>query len=270
MSNDDVSRFLTGLGIQSQAADRFMTWRDAKFNVEIDMRIMLEELEGKPIILTEERRPTKGKTVEAPGLARGLSLSPGVEAILAELPEQIRATLPPEDLRRLNATTARELVDSLKASFPRESKKPIKVRRVKRVRKVAVGQTREELIGSLPDEVKEEVSPEIMDSLTKEELEALVGKSSEEQEVEVEIGEEAALTEVAEEPKVVVAKVASAPSTQQADPRWQELVTAYGEAKAYLLIQVPPHMLEGLPPEQIREMDMDTLKSLTDALKPRE
>jgi hypothetical protein len=272
MSDDQVSRFLTGLGVQSEAADRFTTWRNAKFDVEIDMRIMLEELEGKPIILTEETRPTKRKGVEASGLARGIGLSPGVEAILAELPQQIRATLPPEDLRRLNSKTARELVDSLKASFPAaaEAKKPIKVRKVKKVRKVAVGQTREELIGSLPDEVKDEVSPEIMDTLTKEELEALVGKSPEEQEVEVETSEELPLGGIAEEPKVVVTKVAPAPSTQQTDSRWQELATAYGEAKANLLIQVSPHMLEGLPPEQIREMDMDTLKSLTDALRPRE
>jgi HEAT repeats len=272
MSEDDVSRFLTSLGISTEAADRFVTWREAKFDVEIDMKIMLEELEGRPIILTEETRSTKGKAAEKAGLARGVSLSPEVEAILAELPEGIRVTLPPEDLRRLNPATARELVNSLMASFPTaaEAKKSIKVRKVKKVRKVSVGPTREELISSLPSEVKDEVSPEIMDTLTKDELEALVGKSAEEREIEAETGEEAPLSEVAEEPELGVTKVAPAPSMKQVDPRWQELATAYGEAKADLLIQVPARMLEGLPPEQIQEMDTETLKNLTDALKPRE
>jgi hypothetical protein len=273
MDDDEVSQFLTRLEVQSQAADQFMTWREAKFNVEIDMRRMIEELEGKPIILTEERRTTKAKPLESSTLARGIALSPGVEGVLAELPKEIRATLPPEDLRRLNVTTARELVDSLKASFPgtaeaEAKKKPIKVRKVKKVRKVTVGQTREELIGSLPEEVKEEVSPEIMDTLTKEELEALVGTSAEEREIET--GAEAPQTKISEEPKTTAAKPAPVPKPEQADSRWQELATAYGEDKANLLIQVPVHMLEGLPPEQIRDMDMETLKSLTEALKPRE
>jgi len=275
MSEDDVNVFLTDLGVQPEAIDRFTTWSEAKFNVEIDTRRMVEELEGKPIILTEERKGIKAKLVEAPTVARGAGLSPGVEGILAELPDEIRATLPVEDLRRLNVTTARELVDSLKASFPASAeaeakKKPIKVRRVKKVRKVAVGQTREELIDSLPEEVKEEVSPEIMDTLTKEELEALVGTSAGQEETEAETGAEALRAEGGKEPKSAAGKMAPTLKPGQSDMRWKELANAYGEAKADLLIQVPPHMLEGLPPEQIRDMDIETLKNLTEALKPRE
>lgn len=274
MSEDNISEFLTGLNVQPESADQFTTWHQAKFDVEIDMRRMLEELEGRPIILTEETRRIESKPVEVSGTARGAGLSPGVEGILAELPEEIRTTLPPEDLRRLNVTTARELVNSLKASFPAAAeveakKKPIKVRRVKRVRKVTVGQTREELIGGLPEEVKEAVSPEIMDTLSKEELEALVGASAEEQEVEAESTPGPA-EETGPKPAAVATRAISATNPEQADPRWQELAKAYGEAKADLLIRVPTNMLEGLPSEQILAMDMETLKGLTEALKPRE
>jgi HEAT repeat protein len=275
MDEEEIERFLTGMEIQPEAVDRFMTWREAKFNIEIDMTKMIQELEARPIILTEETRRTSARPIETPGTMRGVGLSPGVERIVAELPEEIRATLPPEDLRRLNVTTARELVDSLKASFPdlggaEGKKKPIKVRKVKRVRKVTVGQTRDELIDSLPEEVKESVSPEIMDTLSKDELEALVGASAEEREVEEEGAAEVPSSEISELPKAVVAKAPSTERVEHADSRWEELAKAYGVAKADLLIQVPEHMLQGLPPEQILAMDMETLKGLTDALKPRE
>jgi len=52
------------------------------------------------------------------------------------------------------------------------------------------------------------------------------------------------------------------------DPRMPEFVEKYGEEKANLLITISETMLEGIPEDQIKEMDMETLEDLKDALKP--
>jgi hypothetical protein len=274
MSDQQIEQYMIGLKVDSEMVDRFIQWKEADFNVEIDMTKMVEELEAKPIVLAEESKPVEHRPPKAVPAPRGSGLSPGVEDILSELPEDIRSTLPPEDLKRLNATTARELVDSLKSSFPAAAveaakKKPVKVRRVKRVRKVRKGQTREELIAGLPDEVKDSVTPEILDSLSTDELEALVGASAEEHEAEPEAGEEAPPKTPTTKP-VSGRPAATEAKTGRSDPRWEEYSSQYGQAKADLLVMVPPEMIQGLPAEQIREMDLETLKGLIDALKPRE
>ena len=66
------------------------------------------------------------------------------------------------------------------------------------------------------------------------------------------------MEEVVEEPESVA---------EFDDPRMAEFVEKYGEEKANLLI--PEAMLEGIPEEQIKEMDMETLEGLKQALEPR-
>ena len=53
------------------------------------------------------------------------------------------------------------------------------------------------------------------------------------------------------------------------DPRMTGFVEKYGEEKANILITIPESMLEGIPEEQIKEMDMETLEGLKQALEPR-
>jgi hypothetical protein len=50
----------------------------------------------------------------------------------------------------------------------------------------------------------------------------------------------------------------------------QGFIEKYGEEKAELLVTIPEVMLEGIPEDQIQEMDLETLKGLTQALEPRE
>jgi hypothetical protein len=52
------------------------------------------------------------------------------------------------------------------------------------------------------------------------------------------------------------------------DPRMVEFIETYGEEKANLLITMSESMLEGIPEDQIKEMDMETLNELKEALKP--
>ena len=244
MIEAEIRSFLSKINMIPEAIDSFMKWRISKFNIEIDVSSLVEELEGKPIILT--------KAIEE-DLVKPSKISDEVEKILSEIPKGIRSTLPPEDLRRLTPDTARELVDSLKESFPEEKKKKgkkVKVKRVKRVRKKRKAPTREDLIARIPPDIRDSLSDEVIDSLSIEDLEALIATTDEDTTVKVEPAEE----EIPELPEKID------------DSRWEGFVEKYGEEKARLLIAISPEMIDGIPEEQILEMDVDTIKGLSDAL----
>ena len=128
-----------------------------------------------------------------------------------------------------------------------KKKKAVKVRKVKKVRKKKKPTAQDELIEKLPAEVRKDVGDETLSSLSIEELEALLSSSAEsEPEVEAE------------------------PIEEEVDPRMQMLVDKYGQEKAELLFNIPEVMLEGIPEDQIEEMDLETVKGLTQALEPRD
>ncbi len=243
MTDEEINRFLISLKMKPSAIDRFLNWRSQKFDIEIDITSLAEELESAPILLSRDA----AARVDA---AKAGGVSDEVEAILSELPEELRETLPPEDLRRLTPSSARELVQKLKVSLPSEKpkKKAVKVRKVKKVRKKVKVTAQDELIERLPSEVRKEVGDETLSTLSVEELEALLSSTSEsEPEAEVEAVEE-----------------------EEVDPRLQEFIDKFGYEKAELLISIPEVMLEGIPEDQIQEMDLETLKGLTQALEPRD
>lgn len=258
-TEEEIREFLSVLKLIPEAVDQFIKWRDAEFDLEIDDTMLLEELEGKPIILPGLEEGAL-EPIEAPGAATpaGTEISPEVEAILSELPEEIRDSLPPEDVRRLTPTRAIELVEELRTQFglepppPPKKKKKVKVRKVKRVKKKRAGPTREDLIEDLPLEVRESVGDDVLATLTIEELEALIAATPKMEEV----------LEEEEKPK----RKRKAKKPKQ-DARMPDFVEKYGEEKAEILIKMPPEMVEGLPEDQIREMDLETLKGLADALE---
>ncbi|MFW9805340.1 MAG: HEAT repeat domain-containing protein [Candidatus Thorarchaeota archaeon] len=244
MLDEDINKFLTGLKMKQPAVSKYMNWRSQKFDIEIDVSTLVDELEGAPILLSEEA----AARIDAPKIE---GVSEEVDMILSELPEEIRDTLPPEDLRRLTPTSARELVEKLKVAIPEKKKKAVKVRKVKKVKKKKKPSAQEELIEKLPAEVRKEVGDETLSTLSVDELEALLSSASDsEPEEEVEVEAEAVEEDV--------------------EPRMKELVDKFGEEKAKLLISIPEVMLEGIPEDQIEEMDLETLKGLTQALEPRD
>lgn len=246
MPDEDISKLLNSIKMKPDTIDRFLKWRANNFDIEIDVSALVEEMEGTPILLTEERRISEVKP-EVEGLSKD------VESILSELPEEIIANLPPEDLKRLTPKSARELVSKLKVAIPpteKKRKKAVKVRKVTTVKKKGAGPTHEELIRKLPVEVRESVTDETLRTLSVEELEALLASTSNTK----------AGIEPIEEP---VAKV------EAEDPRMTEFVSKYGKEKAMILVSIPEVMLEGIPEEQIREMDLETLQGLAQALEPR-
>lgn len=250
MEEDEVNNFLDSIEMKPDTKNTFLNWRTKKFDLEIDVSSIIEELEGTPILLTSDSSEV------ADSITVG-GLSEDVETILSELPDEILATLPPEDLKRLTPQTARELVQKLKVSLPtkekkkkKKKKKAVKVRKVTKVKKKKKGPTRKSLIKKLPPEVRESVSDETLSSLSVEELQALLASSAPDAEDIVE----------AEEPEAV---------KEYDDPRMADFIEKYGEEKANLLITIPEAMLEGIPEEQIKEMDLETLDGLKQALEPR-
>ena len=247
MEEEEINKFLASIEMKPESMNRFMKWRTKKFDLEIDVTSIIEEIEGAPILLSSD--PTEVTDSIAVG-----GLSEDVETILSELPEEILATLPPEDLKRLTPKSARELVQKLKVSLPtkekKKKKKAVKVRKVTKVKKKKRGPTRKSLIKKLPQEVRDSVSDETLSSLSVEELQALLASSAPDTEEIVE----------AEEPETVA---------EHDDPRMAEFMDKYGEEKANLLITIPEAMLEGIPEEQIKEMDLETLDGLKQALEPR-
>jgi len=245
MPDDDIDKLLVSIKMRPDAINRFLNWRSSNFDIEIDRSALVEELETSPILLTEEKKAPEVKA-EVPGLSKE------VESILAELPEEVIATLPPEDLKRLTPKSARELVSKLNVTTPppEKKKRAVKVRKVTTVKKKTAGPTREDLIRKLPKEVRESVTDETLKTLSVEELEALLASTSESKAVEKPIVEPAAKEE-------------------KVDPRLAEFTKKYGKEKAAILVSIPEVMLEGIPEEQIREMDMETLEGLAQALEPR-
>ncbi|MFW9769483.1 MAG: HEAT repeat domain-containing protein [Candidatus Thorarchaeota archaeon] len=238
MEELEINNFLSNIKMKDPAIRKFMNWRNQGFDIEIDVSTLVEELESAPILMTDE-----AVVMDAP------KATGEVEEILGELPDEIIATLPPEDIKRLTPDTARELVEKLKVSIPsatpKKKKKAVKVRKVKKVKKKK-DTTKEKLIQKLPAEVREEIGEETLSSLSEDELEALLASAPEVEEPEVE------------------------PEPVPVDPRMQGFIEKYGEEKAELLVTIPEVMLEGIPEEQIQEMDLETLKGLTQALEPRD
>lgn len=249
MEEEEINKFLESIEMKPESITRFTNWRAKKFDLEIDVTSIIEELEGAPILLTIEPSEV------AESITTG-GLSEDVKTILSELPDEILATLPPEDLKRLTPNTARELVQKLKVSLPtkekkKKKKKVVKVRKVTKVKKKKRGPTKKSLIKQLPPEVRESVSDETLSSLSVDELQALLASSAPDTEEIVE----------AEEPETA--------TVEHDDPRMTEFVEKYGEEKANLLITIPEAMLEGIPEEQIKDMDLETLDGLKQALEPR-
>jgi HEAT repeat protein len=261
LPEDRIRKRLAGINLSSEGIDRFLNWRSQEFNIEIDVSDFVRELEETPIVLAgAEAVAAVPVEEEAPRKMPGISAE--VEEILSEVPEGLKETLPEEDLRRLTPETARELVESLRASFeveaekpkPKKKKKAVKVRKVKRVRRKKGAPSRQDLIEKIPGEVRESISDDVLQGLSYEELEALIASTME------------AATPAAEaEKKPEEAVEVEVPGDEK---RLNEYTGRYGEEKAQLLVTIPEDMLVGIPEEQIEEMDLETLKALLQALEP--
>ncbi len=260
MNEEEIQQFMNNLRVRQNQLDKFMKWRRANYEVDIDTS-MLEDLESKPLILEGAEDAAAIKPATKTGI------SPEVEEILSELPDELRSTLPEEDLKRLTPATARELVNSLLDSFSsgkkeEPKKKTVKVKKVKKVKRKKT-RSREELLSQIPEEVKSQLPQDVLDGLSIEELEAVVSAGAES--VPAFSGTVEEKEDVIEEEREPTAKKAE----DFDEDLLKELADKYGKEKAAILIAVPPEMLEGIPEEQIKEMDLDSLKDLANALEPR-
>jgi hypothetical protein len=309
-NDESIRSFLSGLKVRSSGIEDYIKWRTANFDIEVDVTEFVKALEETPLVLIDDttvEEDALGEPVTAkPPKTTGIS--PEIEEILSEIPDEVRKTLPPEDLKRLTPDTARELVDSIKASFPKKEptapdkpKKKVKVRKVTKVRRKKKGPTRQDLIDSIPDEVKESVSEEVLKGLTYEELEALVAsttetypteekkvtkkkkkaapkkkpKKSEREELLAELPKdvrksfsEEMLEKLTVKDLKALHKTGSLAEKREQELRLEQFTEKYGTEKAEVLVTVSDDMLEGIPTEQLEEMDVETLKALVQALEP--
>ncbi|MHA2140220.1 MAG: HEAT repeat domain-containing protein [Candidatus Thorarchaeota archaeon] len=283
---------LNKINVDSDAIDRYMNWRSKKFDIEVDVTDFVKALEETPIVLASVAdASTKVTPEEAPRKAAGISTE--VDEILSELPDDLRETLPEEDLRRLTPETAKELVSSLTTAVPKKKpeekpvkkKKAVKVRKVKKVRRKKSGPSRQDLIERIPGEVRESVSDDVLKTLTYEELEALIASTTETVAPEVEkppqrskketiietlppeIREEIGDDKLKKKTVKQLEDMAAKASMSEDELRLQDFTEKYGEEKAKVLVTVSEEMLAGIPEEQILEMDLETLTALVQALE---
>ncbi|MHA1637931.1 MAG: HEAT repeat domain-containing protein [Candidatus Thorarchaeota archaeon] len=302
MDDLPIEEFLASLKVRPDAIDKFMGWRHAKFDIEIDMSMLAAEMEGTPIIL-------EGAIKDTPLEGIPTGISPEVVEIMSELPDELRAALPEEDIRRLTTETARQLVDSLLTTLPsgdaepKKKKKAVKVKRVRKVRKKKKESARDSLISRIPDEVKDSLPDGTLESLTIDELEALVSPIDEPEEpvetapkkkkkkpktpkklsakrkqllesippvIRESLSDENLASMSDEDLQSLIETDEPADQEDSGEPTLESLTKKFGDEKAAILILMPPDMLEGIPDEQIDAMDEDTLKGLADALEPME
>ncbi|TXT57420.1 MAG: hypothetical protein BAJATHORv1_10122 [Candidatus Thorarchaeota archaeon] len=191
MVEEDIRQYLTELKLEPEAIDSLMKWKRKDYEIDIDPSRLEEEMLSKPIIFESEKITDK---------TRPMTQADEIASILSELPRDVLSTLPPEDLKRLTPKTARQLVDSLKESFPtetepeeevrRKKKDTGKVRKVRKVQRVKKKSAREEMLAKLPDEVKESMPPEVLENISVEELEALLNMTADSEGVAVDVPEE--------------------------------------------------------------------------------
>ncbi|MFX1471670.1 MAG: HEAT repeat domain-containing protein [Promethearchaeota archaeon] len=290
MQDSAIRSRLNKMNLDSDAINRYLTWRAKDFDIEVDVTDFVRGLEETPIVLPGVAEATAAApSDEAPRRTAGVS--PEVEEILGELPDDLRETLPEEDLRRLTPDTARELVTSLTTAMPttkpkeKEKKKAVRVRKVKKVRRKKKGPSRQELMEMIPEEVRESVSDDVLKTLTYEELEALIASTTETAAPEADASKKLSTKEAIIEtlPAEVVESVgdgklqrmtvteleelAATASMSDDERRLQDFTEKFGEEKAKVLVGVSEEMLAGIPEEQIHEMDLDTLKALVQALE---
>jgi hypothetical protein len=249
--------------------------------------MLVEEMEKGPIILVdagERPEPTQIGEYPLPTISMEPKLPEDIDTILSELPDEIRLSLPPEDLVRLTPDSARELVDSLQEPTPpkkepkKKGKKKVKVRKVRKVRKATTGPSKAELIERIPKDVRESVGEDSLKDLKTDELLALIGPEGEISEAipePIEEPEEVAEPTEKKKKKEKKAKtpseelelMAEGPTQEDKEARLKLLTDKYGSEKAELLVTIPENVLAGIPEEQIQEMDMETLQGLTEALE---
>ncbi|MFW9967410.1 MAG: HEAT repeat domain-containing protein, partial [Candidatus Thorarchaeota archaeon] len=291
MEDTAIRSRLSKINVDSDAIGRYMKWRSKGFDIEVDVTDFIKELEERPIVMAGAAEAASISPADE-ALRRPTGISPEVEEILSEIPEDLRETLPEEDLRRLTPETARELVNSLTMAVPtkkpdeKPKKKAVKVRKVKKVRRKKSGPSRQELIEMLPGEVRESVSDDVLKTLTYEELEALIASTTETSAPEVdterkklskkdiiiqdlppEVRDSIGDSNLMEMSVKELEELAAKASMTEDELRLKEFTEKYGEEKANVLVNVPEEMLSGIPEEQILEMDLETLKALVQALE---
>jgi hypothetical protein len=147
---------------------------------------------------------------------------PSRQELIEKIPDEVRESVSDDVLKTLTYEELEALIASTTEAAAPDVEEPTE----KLTKK-------EQIIETLPPEVRESVGDSKLKRMTIKELEEL----------------------------------ATTASMSDKERRLQEFTEKYGEEKANVLVDVPDEMLTGIPEEQIHEMDLDTLKALVQALE---
>ncbi len=170
----------------------------------------------------DEKPKKKAVKVRKVKKVRRKKKGPSRQELIEKIPDEVRESVSDDVLKTLTYEELEALIASTtEAAAPDVEEPPKKLTK------------KEEIIETLPPEVRESVGDGKLKRMTIKEIEEL----------------------------------ATTASMSDKERRLQEFTEKYGEEKANVLAGVPDEMLTGIPEEQIHEMDLDTLKALVQALE---
>ncbi len=161
-----------------------------------------------------------------------------VEEILSRIPPEFLASFTEEQLKSLTVEDAKLIEETYKSGLSpekeeKETPKPTKkAKKTKKKRKKTLSE-KERLLEELPESVREALTPEIIESLTVEDIKEMLRS----------------------------AKVTSEESEES-----KESVADTEDERKRLIALIPPDMLPDLPAEELERMDVEQLRSLLEAL----
>ncbi len=272
MSEEDIKVFFKNLKVDPSAVERFLELRRKGFRYipeKIEPPSKEEVIATLPKELLDEISPDMLKSMSVEELQeyakewrsrKEISRAPvekkdevsevpekkeeeTVEEILSRIPPEFLSSFTEEQLKSLTVEDAKLIEETYKSGLTSEKEtkpeKPKKKPKKKAKKKSKVDSEKERLLSELPDSVREALTPDIIESLSIEDLKEMVRS----------------------------AKVTSEEEMKETEEESRESTGDDTEAeRKRLLSLIPPDMLPDLPAEELEKMNVEQLRALLEAL----
>ncbi|MGY5881469.1 MAG: hypothetical protein RTV31_14550, partial [Candidatus Thorarchaeota archaeon] len=208
-----------------------------------------DRMESQPTIELDEEQKKERLFELLPAFVKEFFSTTWLEKLSSEEIEEL-LTIPESELKLV--------IESLAGSRETKSTTAIELEIEAEVADEAAPESEPEFELDAKPEVEDKVKPKIatQDDIKAELIAELKGELKIEPEDEIE-------SEPEVEPEADLVETV----IEYDDPRMADYVEKYGEAKANILITIPEDMLEGIPENQIKKMNLKTTKGLKQALE---
>ncbi len=275
MSEEDIKEFFKNLKVDPSAVERFLELRRKGFRYvpeKIEPPSKEEVIATLPKELLDEIPPDMLKSMSVEELQeyakewrsrKEISRAPvekkvevpevaekeeeTVEEILSRIPPEFLSSFTEEQLKSLTVKDAKLIEETYKSGLAPEKEtkmpeKPKKKPKKKAKKKSKVESEKERLLSELPDSVREALTPDIIESLSVEDLKEMVRS----------------------------AKVTSEEEMKETEEESKESTESTGDdteaERKRLLSLIPPDMLPDLPADELEKMNVEQLRALLEAL----